>query len=226
MVYLDYVELFQILSICRKQTSPFAFNLLNLAHLIEINVNSKEICHWTSNFHLQHFKSHCQSTHHSHAWMYVIILTFSPATILQPTLLFSFFYNFWNSKYQHLLIREYLSSVFLHKHLQSLMITAISLAMYDWKFLHQKHLNCNCKHLFCFCILHFLFFDLTCKKQDNLDFARSCCFELPHFLWQIELVFHFSNFKNLFLADPLLFSCPVLSFLANKSDSEACSACF
>ena len=136
-----------ILLICRKQTSPFAFNLLNLAHLIEININSKEICQRTSNFHLQHFKSHCQSAQYTHACMCVIILTFSPATILRPTLLFPFFCNLWNSKFEHSLIRKYLSSVFT----QYLMITAISPVMYDWNFLHQKHLNCNCKHDFCFC---------------------------------------------------------------------------
>ena len=93
MVYLDNVQLSQSLLICRKQTSPFAFNLLNLAHLVEININSKEICHGTSNFHLQHLKSHCQSNQYIHACMYLIILTFSPATILRPTLLFPFFCN-------------------------------------------------------------------------------------------------------------------------------------
>ena len=129
MVYSDYVQLSQIMSICRKQTSPFAFNLLNLAHLIEININSKEIRHGTSNFHLQHFKSHCQSAQYTHACMCVIILTFSPATILRPTLLFPFFYNLWNSKVQHSPIREYLSSVF----------TQTLLAVFD----DHRHFHCH-----------------------------------------------------------------------------------
>ena len=89
------------------------------------------------------------------------ILTFSPATILRPTLLFPFFYNLWNSKFQHLLY-----DCFENNASQTTVSTFF--------------VSAKCPVLRSFWSLPY--FNLTCIKQDNLELARSCCFELSSFL--------------------------------------------